>query len=80
MTFAYWDIAEGADDLHEHHHPAEEVWHILDGELALTLDGEEYIVGASSAVIVPPNTQHAVRVIGSCRALVADTPRRDSSD
>jgi len=78
MTFAYYDIALDAVDLHEHHHEQEEVWHIIDGEIAVTVDGVEQIVTAGAAVIIPPDTRHSARIIGACRALVADTPRRDT--
>ena len=78
MTFAYYDIARDAVDLHEHHHEQEEVWHILDGEIAVTVDGVEQIVTAGTAVIISPDARHSARIIGACRALVADTPRRDT--
>lgn len=78
MTFAYYDIEPDAVDLHEHEHPQEEVWHILDGELAVTVDGEEHVAGPGCAVIVPPSVRHSARVVGRCRAIVVDTPRRDS--
>src|SRR6187549_3710308 len=45
MTFAHWDIAEGAADLHEHHHEQEEVWHIVEGEVVLRVGGEERRLG-----------------------------------
>src|SRR5262249_52199291 len=78
MTFAYYDIARDAVDLHEHHHEQEEVWHILDGTIAVTVAGVERVVTAGAAVIIPPDTSPSARIIGACRALVADTPRRDT--
>jgi hypothetical protein len=33
MTFGHWEIAEGAADLHEHEHPQEEVWNVVEGEI-----------------------------------------------
>jgi mannose-6-phosphate isomerase-like protein (cupin superfamily) len=77
MTFAYWDIAAGAQDLHEHHHPQEEVWHVIEGAVLLKVGGEEQRVGAGAAAVVPSNAPHAVRVLGSCRAIVVDCPVRD---
>jgi quercetin dioxygenase-like cupin family protein len=38
MTFAYYTIAAGSA-VHRHEHPNDEVWHVLDGELEVTLDG-----------------------------------------
>ena len=77
MTFAYYDIDAAAVALHEHEHPQEEVWHVLDGTLLLTIDGVEHIVEPGCAAVVPPNTRHSAKVIEACRALVVDTPRRD---
>ena len=34
MTFAYYAIAADAAPVHEHQHPQEEVWNVLEGELA----------------------------------------------
>jgi quercetin dioxygenase-like cupin family protein len=76
MTFAYWDVAAGAADLHEHSHEQEEVWHVLEGEISLTVDGEERRLGPTMVAVVPPNTSHSVQVVGACRALVADYPLR----
>ena len=53
MTFAYYDIAAGAD-VHEHSHPNEEVWHVVDGALEMRLGGETRIVGAGEAASCPP--------------------------
>ena len=76
MTFAYWNVAAGAADLHEHSHVQEEVWHILEGEIHLTVGGEGRRLGPGMVAAVPPNMPHSARVVGSCRALVADYPRR----
>jgi mannose-6-phosphate isomerase-like protein (cupin superfamily) len=76
MTFALYDIAEGAAPLHEHHHVQEEVWNVVEGELLITVDGEERLVRAGSAVVVPPDTPHSVTPTGACRAVIADYPLR----
>jgi mannose-6-phosphate isomerase-like protein (cupin superfamily) len=76
MTFAYWDITADAAPLHEHHHPNEEVWHVVEGEIVLVIDGVEHRVPAGCAAIVPPDTPHAALVRGPCRAIVADHPSR----
>ena len=76
MTFAHYDIAAGAATLHEHQHVQEEVWHIVAGEVALTIDGEEQVLGAGCVAVVPPDTPHSVRPLGACRAVIADYPLR----
>jgi mannose-6-phosphate isomerase-like protein (cupin superfamily) len=77
MTFAYWEIAAGAQPLHEHHHAQEEVWHIVEGELAITIGSEEQVVRPGCAAIVPPDTPHSARPLSACRAIVVDYPLRD---
>jgi mannose-6-phosphate isomerase-like protein (cupin superfamily) len=77
MTFAIWEIADGAAPLHEHDHPQEEVWNVVSGEIALMVAGEERIVRAGCAVVVPPSTRHSARPLGACRALVTDWPLRE---
>jgi mannose-6-phosphate isomerase-like protein (cupin superfamily) len=76
MTFAHYDIADGAQPLHEHQHEQEEVWHIVAGEVAITVGGTEATLAAGSVAIVPPETPHSVRPIGPCTAIIADYPRR----
>ncbi len=76
MTFAHYDIAAGAQPLHEHQHEQEEVWHIVEGEVAITVGGTEATLGAGSVAIVPPETPHSVRPIGACKAIIADYPLR----
>ena len=76
MTFGHWDIAEGAADLHEHQHPQEEVWNVVDGEVLLVVDGQESRMGAGDAAVVPPHTTHSAKPLGACRAIVVDHPVR----
>lgn len=80
MTFAYYEIAADAVPLHEHHHPQEEVWNVVEGQLAVTIDGVEHIAEPGCAAIVPPNTPHSARVLSACRAIVVDYPVRHPVD
>ena len=77
MTFAYYDIAAGAS-LHSHSHANDEVWHVIDGELEITIGKQTRRIGAGGAAVVPPDTKHSVRAVVTSRAIVADHPRRDS--
>jgi mannose-6-phosphate isomerase-like protein (cupin superfamily) len=76
MTFGVWEVAAGAAELHEHQHPQEEVWNVVEGKIAISIDGEEHIVRRGSAIVVPPNTPHSARPLGRCRAVVVDWPLR----
>jgi mannose-6-phosphate isomerase-like protein (cupin superfamily) len=76
MTFAHWDIAADAADLHEHAHPEEEVWNVVEGEVVLVIDGHARTLGSGAAAVVPPQIPHSARVTGTCRAIVTDYPLR----
>lgn len=76
MTFALWDIAADAVDLHEHQHLQEEVWNVVVGEVVLTIEGAERMLRPGSAAVVPPNAPHSARAVGPCRVIVTDYPLR----
>lgn len=76
MSFTHYDVAAGCS-IHEHHHPEEEVWVIIDGRFEVTVDGDTQIAGPGFVALVPPDVLHSVRVIESGRALVANHPLRE---
>lgn len=75
MTFAYWDFAAGSD-IHRHSHDQEEVWHVVEGELDVTVGAETRRCGPGTSAIIPANTEHEVLAITSGRAIVVDYPIR----
>jgi quercetin dioxygenase-like cupin family protein len=75
MTFAYYAIDAGAS-LHEHHHKNEEVWHVLEGAVELTLDGQTATLHAGQAAVIPSGTTHAAASRDGCRVIVVDLPSR----
>ncbi len=75
MTFAYYLIDEGAT-LPPHAHENEEVWHVIDGSIDLTLDNQLQTVRAGNALVVPPNTLHSATARERCRVIVVDHPAR----
>ena len=75
MTFAHWEFTAGAD-VHEHSHPQEEVWEVIEGELAVTIAGETRVAGPGMAAIVPADTPHAVVALTDGKAIVIDYPLR----
>lgn len=60
MTFAYYAVRAGAW-IHEHSHPNDEVWNVLEGKLEVTVGGQTEVVGPGCAVVVPPDIDHSVR-------------------
>ena len=76
MTFAYFDAELDAADVPEHSHPNEEVWHVLDGELEVTINCACQRVGPGCVAVVPSNILHSVHVVRATKALVVDHPKR----
>ena len=77
MTFAHYDFTRGAS-IHEHFHPQEEVYEVIEGELEVTIDGVTQIARAGLVAIVPANARHSVKALTDGRAIIVDFPvRRD---
>jgi quercetin dioxygenase-like cupin family protein len=78
MTFAHYEFDAGSS-IHEHSHPQEEVWQVIEGELEITIGGVIQRSGPGSAGIVPPDTLHSVRAISNGKAIVVDYPLLEST-
>ena len=76
MTFAHYEVAADAAAIHRHQHPQEEVWNVVDGEIAISIDGEERVLGPGDVAVVPANAPHSGRVVKAARAVVVDYPLR----
>ncbi len=79
MTFAHYEFACGAS-IHEHYHPEEEVYEVVEGELELTIDGVAQVVRPGMVGIVPANTRHSVKALTNGRAIIVDYPARHDFD
>jgi quercetin dioxygenase-like cupin family protein len=75
MTFAHYDFVRGAS-IHEHFHPEEEVYEVIEGELELTIDGESYIARPGIVAIVPANARHSVKALTDGKTIIVDHPAR----
>jgi quercetin dioxygenase-like cupin family protein len=75
MTFAHYEFRRGAS-IHEHFHPEEEVYEVIEGELEVTIDGVAEIVRAGIVAIVPANVRHSVKALSDGRAIIVDYPLR----
>ena len=75
MSFSHYDVATGCS-IHEHHHPNEEVWVIIEGRFEVTIGSETQVAGPGFVAVVPPDVPHSVRVLEGGRALVANHPIR----
>jgi quercetin dioxygenase-like cupin family protein len=75
MTFAHYDFKRGSI-IHEHFHPEEEVYEVVEGELEVTVGGEAQIARAGIVAIVPSNVRHSVKALTDGRVIVVDHPVR----
>jgi quercetin dioxygenase-like cupin family protein len=75
MTFAHYDFVAGSS-IHEHHHPEEEVYEVIEGELEVTIDGISQIAKPGVVAIVPANAPHSVKALTDGRLIVVDHPSR----
>jgi quercetin dioxygenase-like cupin family protein len=75
MTFGYWEVVKGAS-IHEHQHPEEEVWNIIEGEFEIAVAGESRQAGPGVVAVVPANAPHRVTALTAGRAIVVDHPVR----
>ena len=75
MTFAHYDFVRGSS-IHEHSHPQEEVYEVIEGELEMTIDGVTRIARPGLVAIVPGNVRHSVKALTDGRAIIVDYPLR----
>jgi quercetin dioxygenase-like cupin family protein len=75
MTFAHYEFKRGST-IHEHFHPQEEVYEVIEGEMELTVDGETKIARPGLVAIVPSNARHSVKALTDGRAIIVDSPSR----
>jgi len=76
MTFAHWQFEAGAT-IHEHGHLQEEVWHVVEGKLEVTIGSETKVAGPGMIAIVPAHTKHSVKALSAGKAIVCDYPLRE---
>jgi quercetin dioxygenase-like cupin family protein len=75
MTFAHYEFDAGAS-IHEHFHPQEEVYEVIEGRLELTISGATQQIGPGHVGIVPSNMPHSVKAITNGKVIVVDYPLR----
>ena len=75
MTFAHYEFDAGAA-IHEHFHPEEEVYEVVEGELEITINGIARRLVLGRVGIVPSDAPHSVKAITSGKLIVVDYPLR----
>ena len=75
-TLAFFQIKKGSI-LKEHHHPNEQITHILEGDLEMTIGGEKMIFTAGTAQVIPSGVPHSATALTDCRVIDAFAPPRE---
>jgi quercetin dioxygenase-like cupin family protein len=76
MTFALWEVAEGAV-LPLHAHPHEQVVHVLEGRFEVEAGGARTVLTAGMVHPIPGGLPHAGRALTACRILDVFAPVRE---
>lgn len=76
LSIGYVHIKAGSQ-LPEHSHVQEQVTHILEGRLELTIDGVTGVVEPGVVAVIPPMAKHSGRALTDCVALDVFHPIRD---
>ncbi len=71
MTFAHCDFKRGSS-IHEHFHPQEEVYEVIEGELEVTIDSATQVARAGLVAVVPSNVRHSVKALTDGRAIIVE--------
>lgn len=61
QSLAEAELAPGQATQRHHHAASEEIYLLLQGGGALEVDGEERVVGAGDAILIPPGAWHQIR-------------------
>lgn len=61
----------------EHHHPHEQISHILSGQLQFTIAGESFTAQAGEVVVIPPYAPHAAVALADSVVIDIFSPPRE---
>jgi quercetin dioxygenase-like cupin family protein len=75
LTFAHYHFKRGSS-IHEHSHPEEEVYEVVEGELEVTINGEARVAKAGLVAVIPANERHSVKALTDGQVIIVDYPSR----
>lgn len=76
MSLGYWSIKAGSI-LPEHAHVHEQVTHVLEGKLEMTIGNITAVVEPGKVSVIPSGVKHSGRAITDCIALDVFQPVRE---
>lgn len=68
---------EAGSRLPEHHHPQEQITHVISGRLIMIAAGVRHELGAGDSFYLASNVPHAVETIEEARVIDTFSPPRD---
>ncbi|MFC5142049.1 cupin domain-containing protein [Actinomycetospora rhizophila] len=71
---------DGDGWLGRHRYEAPELYYVLEGEAAVTLDGDEVRVGQGAVVRLPSDVEHEVRAVGGAARILFVFPTTGFAD
>lgn len=76
MTLSFVEIQPGVT-MPVHSHPHEQITHVLEGELEMTIDGEKLVLTPGTVHVIPGNTPHGAYSRTAVRLIDAFNPVRE---
>ena len=76
ITWAFWDVEEGAE-VPEHHHHHEQIMHVVKGEFEFILNGNKMICKNGDVVVIPSNIPHSGKALTKCILMDVFSPVRE---
>ena len=79
MTVVYWRLLAGTT-VPRHSHPAEQITHLLDGEMDLTIGDEVHQLTSGKIVRIQSDIPHSVITSTECKIIDTFAPARSDLD
>jgi len=76
LTWAFWTVEEGAL-VPQHHHPHEQIMHVVEGEFEFTINGQTQVYTAGAIVPIPSNIPHSGKALTACKLMDVFSPVRE---
>ena len=76
LTWAFWSVEKDAV-VPEHHHPHEQIMHVVSGEFEFTLEGKTKVYKEGDVVHIPSNSPHTGKAITPCTLMDVFNPVRE---
>ena len=76
LSWIFWEVEQGAE-VPEHHHPHEQIMHVVTGEFEFSLNGHTKTYTSGAVVVIPSNAVHSGKALTPCTLMDVFTPVRE---